>query len=85
MCGILSAQSIGKPATQMTLNIFHYAGVSSKNATLGVPRLRKIINVAVNIKTPSLTVYLERMGKDNSNRASSYHSQNNDSQNRDRL
>jgi len=37
---------------------FHYAGVSSKNVTLGVPRLRKIINVAANVKTPALTVYL---------------------------
>jgi len=59
MCGILAAQSIGEPATQMTLNTFHYAGVSSKNITLGVPRLREIINVAANIKTPSLTVYLD--------------------------
>ncbi|KAL5534789.1 hypothetical protein ACEPAG_1253 [Sanghuangporus baumii] len=58
MCGTLAAQSIGEPATQMTLNTFHYAGVSSKNVTLGVPRLKEIINVAVNIKTPSLTVYL---------------------------
>lgn len=58
MCGTLAAQSIGEPATQMTLNTFHYAGVSSKNVTLGVPRLKEIINVAVNIKTPSLTVFL---------------------------
>jgi DNA-directed RNA polymerase II subunit RPB1 len=41
------------------LNTFHYAGVSSKNVTLGVPRLKEIINVATNIKTPSLTVYLQ--------------------------
>ena len=59
MCGTLAAQSIGEPATQMTLNTFHYAGVSSKNVTLGVPRLKEIINVATNIKTPSLTVYLD--------------------------
>jgi DNA-directed RNA polymerase II subunit RPB1 len=59
MCGTLAAQSIGKPATQMTLNTFHYAGVSSKNVTLGVPRLKEIINVATNIKTPSLMVYLD--------------------------
>jgi DNA-directed RNA polymerase II subunit RPB1 len=59
MCGTLAAQSIGEPATQMTLNTFHYAGVSSKNVTLGVPRLKEIINVATNIKTPSLLVYLE--------------------------
>jgi DNA-directed RNA polymerase II subunit RPB1 len=43
----------------MTLNTFHYAGVSSKNVTLGVPRLKEIINVATNIKTPSLSVYLQ--------------------------
>ncbi|CCM03706.1 uncharacterized protein FIBRA_05852 [Fibroporia radiculosa] len=59
MCGTLAAQSIGEPATQMTLNTFHYAGVSSKNVTLGVPRLKEIINVATNIKTPSLSIYLD--------------------------
>ncbi|CED83722.1 beta and beta-prime subunits of dna dependent rna-polymerase [Phaffia rhodozyma] len=58
MCGVLAAQSIGEPATQMTLNTFHYAGVSSKNVTLGVPRLKEVMNVATNIKTPSLTVFL---------------------------
>ncbi|XP_065856882.1 DNA-directed RNA polymerase II subunit RPB1-like [Euphorbia lathyris] len=58
MIGCVAAQSIGEPATQMTLNTFHYAGVSAKNVTLGVPRLREIINVAKNIKTPSLSVYL---------------------------
>lgn len=59
MVGVIAAQSIGEPATQMTLNTFHYAGVSSKNVTLGVPRLTEILNVAKNIKTPALTVYLE--------------------------
>ncbi|QSL64587.1 hypothetical protein MERGE_001888 [Pneumocystis wakefieldiae] len=58
MVGTLAAQSIGEPATQMTLNTFHYAGVSSKSITLGVPRLKEILNVAKTIKTPSLTVYL---------------------------
>ena len=58
MCGTLAAQSIREPATQMTLNTFHYAGVSSKNVTLGVPCLKIINNVATNIKTPSLSVYL---------------------------
>ncbi|RLN09807.1 hypothetical protein C2845_PM11G05160 [Panicum miliaceum] len=59
MIGCVATQSIGEPATQMTLNSFHYAGVSAKNVTLGVPRLREIINVAKNIKTPSLSVYLK--------------------------
>ena len=58
MVGALSAQSLGEPATQMTLNTFHYAGVSAKNVTLGVPRLKEIINVSKKPKTPSLTVFL---------------------------
>jgi DNA-directed RNA polymerase II subunit RPB1 len=57
MVGVLAAQSIGEPATQMTLNTFHFAGVSSKNVTLGVPRLKEILNLASNIKTPSMTVF----------------------------
>jgi len=60
MCGVLAAQSIGEPATQMTLNTFHHAGVSNKKMTLGVPRLKEIINVSKNAKTPSLTVYLSK-------------------------
>ena len=56
--GAIAAQSIGEPATQMTLDTFHFAGVSSKNVTLGIPRLKEIINVAKKPKTPSLTVYL---------------------------
>lgn len=58
MAGVLAAQSIGEPATQMTLNTFHYAGVSAKNVTLGVPRLKEIINVAKTVKTPSLYICL---------------------------
>ncbi|KAB5566990.1 hypothetical protein GE09DRAFT_1274127 [Coniochaeta sp. 2T2.1] len=59
MVGVLAAQSIGEPATQMTLNTFHFAGVSSKNVTLGVPRLKEILNVAKDIKTPGMMVYLD--------------------------
>ncbi|KAH3902686.1 DNA-directed RNA polymerase II subunit RPB1 SCDLUD_000270 [Saccharomycodes ludwigii] len=59
MVGVLAAQSIGEPATQMTLNTFHFAGVASKKVTSGVPRLKEILNVAKNMKTPSQTVYLE--------------------------
>ena len=53
MVGTIAAQSIGEPATQMTLNTFHLAGVG-KNVTLGVPRLKEIINVATHLKTPRL-------------------------------
>lgn len=59
MCGVLAAQSIGEPATQMTLNTFHNTGISAKNVTLGVPRLNEILNVGKNIKTPSNLINLK--------------------------
>ncbi|KAI8873392.1 Rpo21 protein [Ramicandelaber brevisporus] len=58
MVGCLAAQSIGEPTTQMTLNTFHFAGISSKNVTLGVPRLNEIINVSNALKTPTMKIYL---------------------------
>ena len=55
--GVLAAQSIGEPSTQMTLNTFHLAGFGAGNVTLGVPRLREIIMTASrNIKTPNVTL-----------------------------
>lgn len=50
--GALACQSIGEPGTQMTLKTFHFAGVASMNITLGVPRLKEIINAVKNISTP---------------------------------
>ncbi|KAI8915720.1 hypothetical protein EDD86DRAFT_185781 [Gorgonomyces haynaldii] len=51
--GLLAAQSIGEPSTQMTLNTFHFAGFGAKNVTLGIPRLREIIMTAsATLKTP---------------------------------
>ena len=58
MVGVIAAQSIGEPATQMTLNTFHFAGVGSKsNVTRGVPRLKELLHISKNIKKPSVTVY----------------------------
>uniref|UniRef100_A0A7S0YI02 DNA-directed RNA polymerase subunit n=1 Tax=Polytomella parva TaxID=51329 RepID=A0A7S0YI02_9CHLO len=57
--GTLAAQSLGEPTTQMTLNTFHLAGVSNK-MTQGVPRLTEIINLAKNIKTPGMYVYVTK-------------------------
>lgn len=55
--GLLAAQSIGEPSTQMTLNTFHFAGRGEMNVTLGIPRLREILMTASsNIKTPSAEV-----------------------------
>lgn len=55
--GLLAAQSIGEPSTQMTLNTFHFAGRGEMNVTLGIPRLREILMMAsANIKTPSMDI-----------------------------
>lgn len=54
--GCLSAQSMGEPATQMTLNTFHLAGHGAANVTLGIPRLREVLQTAGNAKTPILYI-----------------------------
>ncbi|CAL9163807.1 unnamed protein product, partial [Musa hybrid cultivar] len=56
--GAIGAQSIGEPGTQMTLKTFHFAGVASMNVTLGVPRIKEIINASKNISTPIVTATL---------------------------
>ncbi|VDK70924.1 unnamed protein product [Onchocerca ochengi] len=58
--GLLAAQSIGEPSTQMTLNTFHFAGRGEMNVTLGIPRLREILMTASNdIKTPSAEIHIK--------------------------
>ena len=56
--GAVGAQSIGEPGTQMTLKTFHFAGVASMNVTLGVPRIKEIINAAKVINTPIIAATL---------------------------
>lgn len=56
--GAVGAQSIGEPGTQMTLKTFHFAGVASMNVTLGVPRIKEIINAAKIINTPIIDATL---------------------------
>ena len=62
MVGVIAAQSIGEPTTQLTLNTFHFSGLGSGKAvvkTSGVPRIQEIINMSKEIKTPSMTIYLK--------------------------
>nr|ALK02051.1 RNA polymerase III largest subunit [Starmerella magnoliae] len=56
--GAIGAQSIGEPGTQMTLKTFHFAGVASMNVTLGVPRIKEIINASKTISTPIIKASL---------------------------
>jgi DNA-directed RNA polymerase II subunit RPB1 len=60
LVGIIAAQSIGEPSTQMTLNTFHLAGVAAKsNMTRGVPRLEELLKVTHNPKAIALTIFLK--------------------------
>ena len=56
--GAVGAQSLSEPGTQMTLKTFHFAGVASMNVTLGVPRLKEIINASKLISTPIIEARL---------------------------
>ncbi|GMM28313.1 DNA-directed RNA polymerase III core subunit [Martiniozyma asiatica (nom. inval.)] len=56
--GAIGAHSIGEPGTQMTLKTFHFAGVASMNVTLGVPRIKEIINASKVISTPIINAVL---------------------------
>ena len=58
--GIVAAQSIGEPGTQMTLRTFHYAGVAEMNVTLGLPRLIELVDARRVPSTPMMTVHVER-------------------------
>ena len=58
--GIVSAQSIGEPGTQMTLRTFHFAGVREQNVTLGLPRLIEIVDARKIPSTPMMVVYLNK-------------------------
>jgi DNA-directed RNA polymerase subunit A" len=57
-CGIIAAQSIGEPGTQMTMRTFHYAGVAEINVTLGLPRLIEIVDARSIPSTPMMNIYL---------------------------
>jgi DNA-directed RNA polymerase subunit A" len=56
--GLVGAQSVGEPGTQMTLNTFHFAGVAEFNVTVGLPRIIEILDGRANISTPMMEIYL---------------------------
>jgi DNA-directed RNA polymerase II subunit RPB1 len=58
MVGAIAAQSVGEPATQMTLNTFHQAGAGS-GITAGVPRLKELLGISKNPRSPSMTIFLD--------------------------
>ncbi|WP_336024374.1 DNA-directed RNA polymerase subunit A'' [Halobellus salinisoli] len=67
--GTVSAQSIGEPGTQMTMNTFHYAGVAEIDVTQGLPRLIELVDARKTPDTPMMTVHLEDEYAENRERA----------------
>ncbi|WP_435127301.1 DNA-directed RNA polymerase subunit A'' [Halobaculum sp. D14] len=57
--GTVSAQSIGEPGTQMTMNTFHYAGVAEMDVTQGLPRLIELVDARKTPDTPIMIVRLD--------------------------
>ncbi len=58
--GIVSAESIGEPGTQMTLNTFHFAGVAEMNVTVGLPRIIELLDARKKPATPMMQVFLNK-------------------------
>ena len=58
--GIVTAQSIGEPGTQMTLRTFHTAGIAEKNVTLGLPRIIELVDARKKPATPSMDIFLTK-------------------------
>src|SRR3989338_9188383 len=58
--GLISAESIGEPGTQMTLNTFHFAGVAEMNITLGLPRIIEILDGRKELENPMMEIYLKK-------------------------
>jgi DNA-directed RNA polymerase subunit A' len=61
--GVVTAQSIGEPGTQMTLRTFHFAGVKERNVTLGLPRLIELVDARKKPVTPTMDIYLDESHK----------------------
>tara|TARA_B100001123_G_scaffold313515_1_gene350696 strand:+ start:4659 stop:8450 length:3792 start_codon:yes stop_codon:yes gene_type:complete len=67
--GIVTAQSIGEPGTQMTLRTFHFAGIAERNVTLGLPRLIELVDARKKPVTPTMDVYLDAESKTDQQKA----------------
>jgi len=76
MVGILAAQSIGEPVTQLTLNSFHSAGIGGGGGVnMGIPRIKEVFSLSKNMKEPMMTIYLDKQyhkNKKYANKIASY-------------
>jgi DNA-directed RNA polymerase subunit A" len=58
--GVMAAQSMGEPSTQMTMRTFHYAGAAEMQVTLGLPRMIELVDARKIPSTPTMTIYLDK-------------------------
>jgi len=58
--GIVAAESIGEPGTQMTLNTFHFAGVAEMNVTMGLPRIIEILDAKKTLSSPMTEIFIKK-------------------------
>ncbi len=57
--GIVAAQSIGEPGTQMTLRTFHFAGVAELAVPQGLPRFIEIVDARRDPSMPIMEIHLK--------------------------
>ena len=57
--GILAAQSVSEPATQMTMRTYHFAGSAGVRVTYGLPRLIEIFDAKKEPETPVMTIFMK--------------------------
>lgn len=62
--GVVCAQSLSEPATQMTMRTYHFAGVAGIQVTLGLPRMLEIFDARKEPRTPTMNVYLREEYQD---------------------
>ncbi|MFA6269189.1 MAG: DNA-directed RNA polymerase subunit A'' [archaeon] len=57
--GIVAAQSLGEPGTQLTLRTKHFAGAAEVSVGSGIQRVEEIVDGRSKAKYPTMTIYLK--------------------------
>lgn len=57
--GVITAQSLSEPATQMTMRTYHFAGTAGIQVTLGLPRLLELFDARKEPRTPAMNIYIK--------------------------
>jgi DNA-directed RNA polymerase subunit A" len=67
--GIVTAQSVGEPSTQMILRSFHFAGLREFSMALGLPRMIELVDARRKPSVPMMTIYLDEEHRNDPNKA----------------